>query len=61
MRTGVRENCIMADKMLAWKIDGKDLPPIVIEATSFDEALKEARKKDLNYCGGQVIEEGREE
>ena len=46
--------------MKIWIIWGINLPPIYINADSFDEALKEARKLNRNYCAGQLSEEGGE-
>lgn len=43
--------------MLTWKIVGPHLPDLIIRARSFDEALKKARLRDPNYCGGYVIDE----
>lgn len=42
--------------MHAWEIFGIDLPSIIVEAESFDDALKQARRIDDNYCAGRVIE-----
>lgn len=39
-----------------WKIDGTDLPDLFIYASSFDETLSQARRKNRSYCGGQIIE-----
>ena len=41
--------------MIVWKIWGPGLKVLVIEADSFDEALKEARKIDLGYNAGQPM------
>lgn len=43
-----------APKIYTWKITGRKLPPLYIPATSFDEALAEARKVDRDYCTGQI-------
>ena len=42
--------------MKMWKIWGKNLSPLYIQANSFDEALEEAQKLNPNYCTGQVQE-----
>lgn len=42
--------------MHTWEITGINLPPIIVEAESFDDALKQARRIEDNYCGGRVIE-----
>lgn len=44
--------------MKQWKIWGINLQPIFIKADTFDEALKEARKLNKNYCAGQLSEGG---
>lgn len=41
--------------MMEWGITGADLPRLVIEADSLDEALEIARMKDPRYNTGQVI------
>ena len=45
--------------MEVWHIWGLDLPVLLIEANTFDEALEEARRINPNYNTGQ-IREGRE-
>lgn len=42
--------------MHMWEITGINLPPIIVKADSFDDALKQARKINYNYNGGRVIE-----
>lgn len=46
--------------MLTWVIVGGGLPPIRVRARSFDEALKKARLRDPNYCGGYVVDDDEE-
>lgn len=43
--------------MLTWIIIGPNLPELKIRANSFDEALKKARLRNPNYCGGYVSED----
>lgn len=40
-----------------WLISGTGLPTLEIQASSFDEAIDEARKIDPNYNTGQVKED----
>lgn len=44
---------------MKWKIwgNGYELPELIIEADSFDEALSQARRVDSKYNGGQVCKE----
>ena len=37
-----------------WEITGINLPPLLIPANSFDDALKAARLIDNNYSGGRI-------
>lgn len=46
--------------MIVWKIWGNSLPVLYIQADSFDEALKEARKTNQNYNTGQLQEKSNE-
>ena len=39
---------------MIWIVIGPGLPDLRIRANSFDEALKRARLKNKNYCGGYV-------
>lgn len=43
--------------MLTWIIFGGGLPPIKIQAGSFDEAIAKARLRDASYCGGYVVDD----
>lgn len=38
-----------------WKISGKNLKDLFIEAESYDEALAKARKINWNYSCGQIV------
>lgn len=38
-----------------WKISGKNLKDLFIEAESYDEALTKARKINRNYTYGQIV------
>ena len=40
--------------MKTWLISGNNLATLEIEADSFDDALEQARKVDINYNTGQV-------
>ena len=40
-----------------WIIVGPDVPDVKIKADSFDEALRKARLRDEDYCGGYVESE----
>lgn len=42
--------------MKVWIISGLNLKSLLIEAESFDEALKKARKVNKNYCSGKLLE-----
>ena len=42
--------------MRTWEITGINLPPIIVKAGSFDDALKQARIIDYNYSGGKIID-----
>ena len=46
--------------MMIWSVWGYEdnikLPDLLIAANSFDEAIREARKKSPNYDAGQVTE-----
>lgn len=46
----------MIYQALIWLITGHKLPPLLIPAASFDEALKAARLINPNYDTGQVSE-----
>lgn len=43
--------------MLTWEIVGPNLQPVRVRARSFDEALKKARLRSPDYCGGYVVED----
>lgn len=43
--------------MLTWEIIGGGLPPVRVRARTFSEALKKARLRDPNYCGGYVVDD----
>ena len=42
---------------MIWKIFSSGLEDLLIEADSFDDAIKIARQIDIRYCGGQVVAE----
>ena len=45
---------------MIWKITGRNLKDVFIEADSFDEAIEKARKINPGYNGGQVIYENKD-
>ena len=42
-------------KKIIWKVTGKNLDTLYIEANSFDSAIAKARDVNKNYCSGQVV------
>ena len=52
-RKGVEVNVNM--KKIIWKVTGRNLETLYIEADSFDSAIAKARKVNKNYYSGQVI------
>ena len=40
---------------IIWKVTGRNLETLYIEADSFDSAIVKARKVNKNYCSGQVV------
>ena len=42
-------------KKIIWKVTGRNLEPLYIEAYSFDSAIAKARTVNKNYCSGQVV------
>ena len=42
-------------KKIIWKVTGRNLEPLYIEAYSFDSAIAKARIVNKNYCCGQVV------
>ena len=40
---------------MIWKIFSAGLEDLLIEADSFDDAIKIARQINIRYCGGQVV------
>lgn len=42
---------------MIWKIFAEDLNDLFINADSFDEALKHARKINPRYSGGVVVDD----
>ena len=42
-------------KKIIWKVTGKNLATLYIEANSFDSAIEKARNVNKNYCSGQVV------
>ena len=42
-------------KKIIWKVTGKNLATLYIEANSFDSAIAKARNFNKNYCSGQVV------
>ena len=42
-------------KKIIWKVTGRNLEALYIEADSFDSAIAKARKVNKNYCSGEVI------
>ena len=42
-------------KKIIWKVTGRNLEALYIEADSFDSAIEKARKVNKNYCCGQVV------
>ena len=41
-------------KKIIWKVTGRNLVTLYIEADSFDSAIEKARNVNKNYCSGQV-------
>ena len=41
-------------KKIIWKVTGRNLETLHIEADSFDSAIEKARNVNKNYCSGQV-------
>lgn len=52
-------DCRESNNNMIWKVTSllKDLVPLYIKASSFDEAIAKARKIDPSYSGGQVMDE----
>ena len=46
---------VMKMKKIIWKVTGRNLDDLYIEADSFDSAIEKARNVNKNYCSGQVI------
>ena len=42
-------------KKIIWKVTGRNLKSLYIEADSFDSAIAKARNVNKNYCSGQVV------
>ena len=42
-------------KKIIWKVTGRNLGTLYIEADSFDSAIEKARNVNKNYCSGQVV------
>ena len=42
-------------KKIIWKVTGRNLKALYIEADSFDSAIEKARNVNKNYCCGQVV------
>ena len=42
-------------KKIIWKVTGKNLATLYIEANSFDSAIAKARNVNKNYCSGKVV------
>lgn len=42
---------------MTWIMSGKGLPEVEVEADSFDEAIREARKIAKEYCMGEIEKE----
>ena len=42
-------------KKIIWKVTGRNLESLHIEADSFDSAIEKARNVNKNYCSGQVV------
>ena len=42
-------------KKIIWKVTGRKLETLYIEADSFDSAIEKARNVNKNYCCGQVV------
>ena len=42
-------------KKIIWKVTGRNLESLYIEADSFDIAIAKARNVNKNYCSGQVV------
>ena len=42
-------------KKIIWKVTGRNLKTLYIEANSFDSAITKARNVNKNYCSGQVV------
>ena len=42
-------------KKIIWKVTGRNLESLYIEADSFDIAIAKVRNVNKNYCSGQVV------
>ena len=42
-------------KKIIWKVTGRNLEALYIEADSFDSAIAKARNVNKKYCSGQVV------
>ena len=42
---------------MKWKIFKSATDFVIVQAESFDEALKKARRLDPNYCGGYILDD----
>ena len=42
-------------KKIIWKVTGRNLATLYIEADSFDSAIEKARNVNKNYCSGKVV------
>lgn len=52
----LKNNPYWHPQMKTWKVWGIDLPIVRIKADCFDDAIKEARKINPDYCIGQIEE-----
>lgn len=43
--------------MLKWKIFKNATDYVIVRANTFNEALKKARQRDPEYCGGYVVDD----
>lgn len=42
---------------MKWKIFKSATDFVIVQAESFDEALKKARRLDPRYCGGYILDD----
>ena len=55
IKKGHRKGVEVSKMKIIWKVTGRNLKTLYIEADSFDSAIVKARNVNKNYCSGQVV------